>query len=399
MTTAVPMERARALLELNRPAEAERELRGLLAQDPENVNGHAYLSVALTQQRRMPEAIGAAREAVRLSPDHWFSHYVAGQAYYRAGYPHEAVTAARACLALSPEHAPTWDLLARVYVYIEQWPQAADAARRGLEVDPENPDLVSLLALALTMLGDAVPAKETAARAVGLSPESAMAHLVYGRAQLAFGSPGEAARAFREVLRLAPGFDQARDLLVEALKWRNPVYRMLARLRGRFAGGWRMLLLLPAVPPLVAVFVLIAVLHWAAWVAEAVTTLRLARAKATRLLFEGSEARVAALCCCLLVAGAALLVTGVAAGQEAVGVAGAAVMALITALQEAAHTSAPRGRAVLYAWVGLLGLAIALSAILSSTTAALLATYAGLATIWVAAGVRRLFRTRVANSV
>ena len=209
-----------------------------------------------------------------------------------------------------------------MYVYVEQWPQAADAARRGLAVDPENPDLVSLLALALTMLGDAAPAKEAAARAVGLNPESAMAHLVYGRAQLAFGSPGEAARAFREVLRLAPGFDQARDLLVAALKRRNPVYRVLAQLRGTFFGGWRMLFLLPAVPPLVAVFVLIALLHWAAWVAETVTTLRLAHTGATRLLFEGTQARVAALCCCLLAAGAALIVTDATTGQEAVGVAG-----------------------------------------------------------------------------
>ncbi|WP_432922790.1 tetratricopeptide repeat protein [Microbispora sp. CA-135349] len=396
---AAPLERARTLLTLNRPAEAERELRGLLAREPENVDGHAFLSVALTQQHRASEGIGEATEAVRLAPDHWFPHYVAGHAYHRAGRPHEAVAAARACLALSPEHAPAWELLARAHVSLEQWPQAADAAGRGLAVAPEDVDLAGILAVALTMLGDALRAKEAAARAVGLDPESATAHLAYGRAQLAFGAPAEAARAFREVLRLDPGFDQARDLLVAALKRRNPVYRVLARLRGTFSGGWRMVFLLPAVPPLIAVFVLIALLHWAAWVAEAVTTLRLARARATRLLFDIREARVAALCCCLPAAGAALLVAGVATGGEAPAVAGAAVMALVTPVQEAAHTSAPRGRIVLYGWSGLLGLAAVLSAIASLPTVALLTAYAGVASIWVAAGVRRLFGTGAAHAL
>ncbi|MFF4122507.1 tetratricopeptide repeat protein [Microbispora rosea] len=399
VTAAAPLERARTLLELNRPVEAERELRGLLAQDPQDVNGHAFLAVALAQQRRPAEAIGEAAEAVRLAPDHWFPHYVAGQAYYRAGRPGEAADATRACLELAPEHAPAWELLARVHIHVEQWPQAADAARHGLALAPEDADLASLLAAALTMLGDAAGATEAAARAVGLDPESALAHLAYGRAQLAFGSPGEAARAFREVLRLSPGFDQARDLLVAALKRRNPVYRLLARLRGTFFGGWRMLFLLPVAPPVIALFVLIALLHWAAWVAEAATTLRLARARATRLLFEGTEARVALVCCCLLVIGAVLLVTGVATAQEAVGMGGAAVLALITPVQEAAHTSAPRGRAVLYGWAVLLGLAAALAMALSSPSGALLTAYAGLAGIWVAAGVRRLAGSRAANAL
>ncbi|MEV5743785.1 tetratricopeptide repeat protein [Microbispora rosea] len=399
VTAAAPLERARTLLKLNRPVEAERELRGLLAQDPQDVNGHAFLAVALALQRRPGEAIGEAAEAVRLAPDHWFPHYVSGQAYYRAGRPGEAADAARACLELAPEHAPAWELLARVHIHAERWPQAADAARHGLALAPEDADLASLLAVALTMIGDAAGATEAAARAVGLDPESALAHLAYGRAQLAFGSPGEAARAFREVLRLSPGFDQARDLLVAALKRRNPVYRLLARLRGTFFGGWRMLFLLPVAPPVIALFVLIALLHWAAWVAEAVTTLRLARARATRLLFEGTEARVALVCCCLLVVGAVLLVTGVAAAREAVGMGGAAVLALITPVQEAAHTSAPRGRAVLYGWAVLLGLAAALAMVLSSPSGALLTAYAGLAGIWVAAGVRRLAGSRAANAL
>ncbi|WP_101784005.1 tetratricopeptide repeat protein [Nonomuraea indica] len=391
VTAAAPIERARTLLQLRRPADAERELRGVLVQEPQNALAHAFLSVALTEQRRGQEAVAEAGEAVRLVPDFWLGHYVAGQALFRAGRLDEAVAALRTALRLNMSYAPIWEVLARVHLQRGEWSRTADAARRGLELDPEDSDLVSLLALALIGLGQAAAALDTAAQAIRLSPESALAHLVRGRAALALRRPGEAAGSFREVLRLDPGFGQARDLLVAALKQRNPLYRWLEGPRRRFFGGWRMVFLLPVAPPLIAVFVLIALLHWAAWVAEAVTTLRLTRARATMLLFEAGESRVAALCCGLLAAGAGLLALGIAVAGEPVGTAGAAVMALVTPVQEAAHTGSPLGRRILYGWTGLLAVAATASAALGEMSGALLSCYAALATIWIAAGVRRLF--------
>ncbi|MGW0480414.1 tetratricopeptide repeat protein [Nonomuraea sp. NPDC003214] len=388
---AGPVQRARALLELRRPADAERELRGLLAEEPEHAVGHALLALALAEQRRPGEAVAEAHEAVRLAPDSWFPHYVAGQVHNRARQPDQAIAAGRAALALSPEWPPIWELLARAHVLKGEWPLVAGAAERGLALDPESADLMSLLSLAQTALGQTRAATETAGRAVGLAPESATAHLVYGRAALASGDARVAADAFREVLRLDPGYGQARDLLVTALKERNPLHRWLSRVRRRFLGGWWLVFLLPALPPVIAVFVLIALLHWAAWVTEAVTVLRLARAKATGLLFDGGESRVALACCGLLVAGAATLVAGVVLGSDVLGTAGAAVMALVTAVQEAAHTGSPRGRAVLYGWAALLGLAAVASLVSGVWPIALLTVYAALATIWVAAGVRRVF--------
>jgi tetratricopeptide (TPR) repeat protein len=386
------IERARTLLELRRPADAERELRGLLAQNPQHSAAHSFLALALLEQGGTADAVTEAHEAVRLAPDHWFPHYVAGHVHYRRRRADLAMAAVQASLALSPEYAPTWTLLSRTHMLAGRWREMADAARRGLAIDPNAAEPASLLALALVALGEAEPAKAAAAQAVRLDPDSATAHLVYGRAALAFGDPREAADAFREVLRLDPGFDQARDLLVSALKQRNPLHRWLTRLQSRFRGGWWLVFLLPAVPPVIVVFVLIMLLHWAAWIAESWTTLRLARAKATRLLFEEVESRVALLCCCLPVVGAALLALGITLGQDVLGTAGVAVMALVTPVQEAAHTGSARARAVLYGWTGLLGVAIASSVALGSLGPAMLTLYAALATIWVAAGVRRVFR-------
>ncbi|MET7327243.1 tetratricopeptide repeat protein [Nonomuraea sp. NPDC005650] len=385
------IQRAHTLLQMRRPADAERELRGVLTQLPDHFTAHSLLGLALVQQGRTAEAVTEAQEGVRLAPDQSFPHYIAGQVYLRIQRPDLAVTSARTSLSHNPESAATWELLTRAHLRLGQYPEVVETARRGLAIDPQDSDLVSLLAMAHVKLGEAEQARAAAADAVRLDPESSIAHLAYGHAALVSGDPKTAAAAFREVLRLDPGFDPARDLLVTALKQRNPLYRILSNLRGRFLGGWRMVFLLPLVPPLIAVFVLIAVLHWAAWVAEAVTVLRLARAKATRLLFEGVEGRVAVAGCALAVAGIGVLALGIALGHEALGTAGVAVMALVTPVQEATHTGSARGRRVLYGWTGLLVVAIVASVVLASPSVALLAVYAGLGAIWVAAGVRRLF--------
>ncbi|GAA2209746.1 hypothetical protein GCM10009850_052050 [Nonomuraea monospora] len=385
---ADPIERARALLRLRRPADAERELRGLLAREPQHIDGHALLSLALIEQRQVAEAVEEAQESVRLAPDQWLPHYVAAQVYNRARRPDDAVAAIRAALDLSPEYAPAWEVLARAHLLKGEWQRTLDAALRGLSIEPEDCDLVSLVSLAYTNLGDAAQARAAAAHAVRIDPESPTAHFVYGHAELRFGAPGRAAESFREVLRLDPGFGAARDLLVSALKQRNPVYRRLSWLRGRFPQGWRLIFLLPVLPPVIAVFVILALLHWVGWVAEAWTVLRLARGRATRLLFEGAESRVAVACLGLVVAGALLLGLGIGLGDEAVGLAGAAVMALVTPVQEAAHTGSPVGRAILYGWAALLGVAVAVSVPTASPGVALLALYAAIATVWLATPVR-----------
>ncbi|MGI5267646.1 tetratricopeptide repeat protein [Nonomuraea sp. CA-218870] len=396
VNTTDALSRARLLLQLGRPADAERELRGILAEEPQHSGAHGLMGVALVQQGRTDEALEESREAVRLAPDHWVPHYLSGQVHQRAGLTEEALRATAACLALAPEHVPAWDLLARVHLTRKDWPQVAAAARRGLELEPQDADLAGLLSMALTMLGQDEQARAVAAQAVGNDPESTLAHWARGLAALSGGDPGTAAGAFREVLRLDPGVEGARDYLVHALKQRNPVLRLLSQWRQRFVGGWRLLFLLPVLPPVIAVFAIIALLHWVAWLVESWTTLRLTRNRTTRLLFEGPAARVSLLCCALPVAGAVLLGLGIGLGLDGLGSAGTATMALVTPVQEAAHTGSPIGRRILYGWAVLLAAAALAAAVTGAFLPALLATYAALATVWFAAGVRKIFRPREA---
>ena len=57
-------------------------------------------------------------------------------------------------------------------------------------------------------------------------PEDARTHLNLGWSKLSAGQPREAADHYLEALRLDPASDTARAGLVEALKARNPIYRV-----------------------------------------------------------------------------------------------------------------------------------------------------------------------------
>ncbi|MEW9532688.1 tetratricopeptide repeat protein [Microbispora sp. NPDC049125] len=392
------VQRAGTLLRLGRHEAAERELRGLLSRHPQHSTAHAALALALIAGGAEQEALSEAHEAIRLDPGHYFSHLALGLVLKDTGRPQEALEAARAALSLDHGKVDVWRLLARLHAMLLEWRLAADAARQGLAVAPQDSTLASLLGQALCVLEDGPAALAVTAEAVRLDPESSSAHLVRGIALLVFADAGEAAREFREVLRLDPGVDQARELLVVALKRRNPVHRALSGMASRFRGNPRLLLLLPVAPWLILVIILVALLHWAMWVAETFVTLRMSRGAYTRLLLRRGEPRGALLCLWLLVSGTALLVLGVALGHSPTGSAGVATLALVTPVQEALHAGSRLRHRILGGWATALALVVPVALALSATRpdhpdttgVLMLTTYAALSSVWVAALVRRL---------
>ena len=67
--------RAALLLEHNRPAEAEKELRAHLSQAPHDLHALLLLSHSLTVQDKDKEAIEVAKQAVATAPDLDTAHY------------------------------------------------------------------------------------------------------------------------------------------------------------------------------------------------------------------------------------------------------------------------------------------------------------------------------------
>lgn len=149
------VERASALLELGRPADAERAAHDALASDPESSPALVVLARALTEQRRFDEAVLAAQDAVAADPDRGDAHVALAWALVGDDRAEEGVAAARAAVGLEPHawathHALGWALLRTTPPCHED---ARAAAVRALELEPGATPAHSVLGLALAGLG------------------------------------------------------------------------------------------------------------------------------------------------------------------------------------------------------------------------------------------------------
>ncbi len=219
------LDRARMLLQVERHAEAARELTALLAEEPQHPGAHALLALSLAVGERWEEGLEAARTAVSLAPDWYYAHFVLGTILCDAGRPKEALASAREARRLEPEDADVHALVARCFGVLGRWKEVLVSARRGLEVDPKHVDSLNLRAQALRLLGRTDDARGALDIALAEDPEDPDTHASYGFARLQEGDGHQALEHFREALRLDPSHEAARAGLAEALKARNPLYR------------------------------------------------------------------------------------------------------------------------------------------------------------------------------
>src|SRR5262249_32603614 len=119
--------------------------------------------------------------------------------------------------------------LASVELGRRRWAEALAAAERGLALDPEHAGCTNLRAMALVQLGRKEDAAQTLGSALAKDPENAVTHANQGWTLLHRGDHRGALAHFREALRLDPELEWARAGIVEALKARYLLYRVMLR--------------------------------------------------------------------------------------------------------------------------------------------------------------------------
>jgi tetratricopeptide (TPR) repeat protein len=227
MSTAIT--RGIILFQQSRYDLADREFRRELADEPDNPMAHAFLALCLAQRNAHDEAMREADEAIRLDPGQPFCHHVRGAVLAERGKYKEAQVAVEEAIRLDPMNAEYLGLLANIEFHRRHWAEALDAAGRGLALDPEHAVCTNLRAMALVQLGRGEEAAETLGSALANDPENALTHANQGWALLHRGDHVRALEHFREALRLDPELEWARVGIVEALKARYFVYRVMLR--------------------------------------------------------------------------------------------------------------------------------------------------------------------------
>ncbi|MEV5825899.1 tetratricopeptide repeat protein [Spirillospora sp. NPDC052242] len=339
----VALERARTLLDLQRPADAEREARSALAEDAGNVRAHLYLARALSRQGDVDGALDAVNTYVAARPDDWVGHTEAGSILYSAGRWQEAVVAYQHALAHNTDEPFVYIRLAWTHYDLEEWYPARTAAEHALTLSPDDPEALAVLGMTLAEYGETQRAREHAERALELDPENAAMHRAHAVVLLKTGRPRDAADAFRESLRIDPAWTGGRQAVMQAEMSRNPLFglhRRLWELRSKPRAQIVWWLGLCIVPFWFVFMAICTLLMWVNWVNLALTALWLHRDPRRRDLVE--PAALYKIAGAALGAGAAMVLLGAVLHDGRTALLGLAVLSLVTPVMEPASLDGTR---------------------------------------------------------
>jgi tetratricopeptide (TPR) repeat protein len=247
-------ERAQVLINQGNYELAERELRQVLAAQPDYASAHALLAICFSNKGRHAEANQSIQQAIALSPDFAGFHYIYAGILYNQQKLAEAKTSISEALRLNPEDADYYARLANIEYDQGKYTKSLKSAEQGLSLDAESVSCMNWRLLALMQLGQLSLAATEIELALSIEPENPYSHAINGWIALHQNRIPGAMHSFLEAMRLDPTYEWARQGLVEALKARNGFYRMILQFdlwRSRLGQGERaglmVLLLIPQV--------------------------------------------------------------------------------------------------------------------------------------------------------
>lgn len=289
------IERARLLINQSRYELATRELQKALIVDPDDPVAHALMAICLAEQKKFDRAYDEARQAAVLAPDLPYTQYVLAYVRSQQDFLVEAEQAINKAIHLDPWDADHFSLLAQIKYQQKKWQAALDAAENGLEIEAEHLGCANLRAMALNRLGRGEEAGRVLEDALAQDPENAFTHANQGWTALQRGDVKKALEHFREALRLDPTNDLARLGMVEALKARYFVYRLMlkyhffmSRLSGRNQ-WWALIGLLIVSRIIPFLFIPYLIFVFLSWTSDPLSNLLLRLNRYGRLLLTKEE--------------------------------------------------------------------------------------------------------------
>lgn len=223
----IHLARAEELLSQWRVDQAIDEVRRHFQEDPNDPLAHAIMARAEAHRGHNKEALKWAESAVHLAPDLGYCHYIRAFVLARMDKLKEAEASAVEALRINPFDPNFYCLLGQIRGHRSDWKGAVEAAEAGLALEAAHTGCANVRAMALLRQGKKDNAEAAIQSALANDPEDAASHTSQGWICLNRGERDRALEHFREALRLDPRMDMAREGVLEALRTKYPIYRVL----------------------------------------------------------------------------------------------------------------------------------------------------------------------------
>ncbi|MBP6996953.1 MAG: tetratricopeptide repeat protein [Phycicoccus sp.] len=198
-------ERARELLLLGRPSDAEVQARGALAQDPHQLLASLVLVSALGVQGQGDHACQLARQLVGQWPNDLGCRLTLVEVLVEGAYEQESVDQARLLVELAPDQPAALLTAAHALAQFRQCQdEASDLVNRALALDPDDPRAHAIRAHMLLTRGRLRQASAVLLRTLAADPHNQRLQAGLAAVLAQRGRVGRALPAAAAALRDAP---------------------------------------------------------------------------------------------------------------------------------------------------------------------------------------------------
>ncbi|MFI0778170.1 tetratricopeptide repeat protein [Streptomyces sp. NPDC021212] len=209
-----------ALLELGRFDQAKELLARRLASDPDDVRAWVRLAICHINTKDFEDALHATQEALRRAPEDFSAHRFRSLALRRTGRSDESVAAAREAIRISPDHWMAYTALSEALIMPpDRWPQAYEAAVTAVRLGPEEIETHYALWKASLALGRRDVCDQAVREVLRIDPSNAWAlqEVATGKAYSKDAKLPEVAEGYVQALAAAPGDQRMRKGLEDTL--------------------------------------------------------------------------------------------------------------------------------------------------------------------------------------
>jgi tetratricopeptide (TPR) repeat protein len=223
------IERGEQLRKLNRPQEAIIELQKALIVEPDNEEALNEIVLCFLELKDFKNAEESVNKLLTVIPDEAHPHYYKAFIQLQKDNYAKAEEHILEAISLNPYQSAFFGLLSGIYIERTDWKKALEYANQGLAIDPEDSTCLNYRTMCLTKLDRHDEIGDSIDDALKSNPYDAHTHANVGWTKLEINENEQAKAHFAEALRINPNFEYARLGMVEAIKAKNPLYRLFLK--------------------------------------------------------------------------------------------------------------------------------------------------------------------------
>jgi tetratricopeptide (TPR) repeat protein len=208
--------------------QAAMALRPLLAAHPDDARPWLLLAAVRAELENLTAAVTAAQKAIAIDPENAYAHWLLGSLLFNDKQYKRALEEAETALRLDYDSPDSYVLKGRALAALGRREEAIKPLEGALVLDPDHEGARRLRALFLEQTGRTEEARAEFMAALERDADDAFAHTGRGWIGLRTGETNTSAH-FRNALRLDPDSEWAKEGLIQSLKARNPVFRLMLR--------------------------------------------------------------------------------------------------------------------------------------------------------------------------